>query len=61
MSRLYKRGKTYWFDFQIRGTRYRKSTGKTKRREAEEVLDREREGKGWRMLGYSKGYGLQAS
>ncbi len=43
MSRLYKRGNVYWFDFQMDGNRYRKSTGKTKRREAEEVLDSERE------------------
>ncbi len=43
MSRLYKRGNVYWFDFRVNGTRYRKSTGKTKRREAEEVLHDERE------------------
>ena len=43
MSRLYKRGNVYWFDFQINGTRYRKSTGKTKRRDAENVFHAERE------------------
>lgn len=43
MSRLYKRGNVYWFDFRINGTRYRKSTGKTKRRDAEAELDNERE------------------
>jgi len=43
MSRLYKRENVYWFDFQINGTRYRKSTGKTKRREAEDVFHAERE------------------
>ena len=43
MSRLYKRGNVYWFDFQINGTRYRKSTGKTKRRDAEDVFHAERE------------------
>jgi len=43
MSRLYKRGNVYWFDFRINGTRYRESTGKTKRRDAEEVLHDERE------------------
>jgi len=43
MSRLYKRGNVYWFDFQINGTRYRKSTGKTKRRDAENVFHVERE------------------
>jgi integrase len=43
MSRLYKRENVYWYDFRINGIRYRKSTGKTKRREAEEVLDSERE------------------
>jgi len=43
MSRLYKRGKIYWFDFQINGTRYRKSTGKTKRRDAEDIFHAERE------------------
>ncbi|MBZ0107860.1 MAG: site-specific integrase [Candidatus Scalindua rubra] len=43
MSRLYKRENVYWYDFRMNGVRYRKSTGKTKRREAEEVLDSERE------------------
>jgi integrase len=43
MSRLYKRGRVYWFDFQINGTRYRKSTGKTTRRTAEDVFHAERE------------------
>ena len=43
MSRLYKRGNVYWFDFQINGTRYRKSTGKTKRRDAEDIFHAERE------------------
>ncbi|MCR4293427.1 MAG: site-specific integrase [Candidatus Kuenenia sp.] len=43
MSRLYKRGNVYWFDFRINGARFRKSTGKTKRREAEEILHDERE------------------
>ena len=43
MSRLYKRGNVYWFDFQINETRYRKSTGKTKRRDAEDVFHAERE------------------
>lgn len=43
MSRLYKRENVYWYDFRMNGIRYRKSTGKTKRREAEEVLDSERE------------------
>jgi len=43
MSRLYKRGGVYWYDFQIQGTRYRKSTGKTKRRDAEHVFHAERE------------------
>jgi len=43
MSRLYKRGNVYWFDFQINGIRYRKSTGKTKRRDAEDVFHVERE------------------
>ena len=43
MSRLYKRKNIYWFDFQINGTRYRKSTGKTKRREAEDIFHSERE------------------
>jgi integrase len=43
MSRLYKRGNVYWFDFQIQGTRYRKSTGKSKRRDAENVFHAERE------------------
>jgi len=43
MSRLYKRGNVYWFDFRIKCVRYRKSTGKTKRRDAEDVLHNERE------------------
>ena len=43
MSRLYKRGNVYWFDFRINGTRYRKSTGETKRRAAEDVLHDEKE------------------
>ncbi len=43
MSRFYKREKVYWYDFRMHGVRYRKSTGKTKRREAEAVLDSERE------------------
>ncbi|MHC4269346.1 MAG: tyrosine-type recombinase/integrase [Planctomycetota bacterium] len=43
MSRLYKRGDVYWFDFRINGKRYRKSTGETKRRDAEDVLDDERD------------------
>jgi len=43
MSRLYKRGNVYWYDFQINGTRYRKSTGKAKRRDAEDIFHAERE------------------
>ncbi|MCP4264055.1 MAG: site-specific integrase [Candidatus Brocadiaceae bacterium] len=43
MSRLYKRGNVYWYDFQINQTRYRKSTGKIKRRDAENVFHAERE------------------
>ena len=43
MSRLYKRGNVYWFDFQINGTRYRKSTGKAKRRDAEDIFHAERD------------------
>ena len=43
MGRLYKREKIYWFDFQMNGTRYRKSTGKSKRRDAEDVFHAERE------------------
>ncbi len=43
MSRLYKRGNVYWFDFRINGIRYRNSTGETKRRAAEDVLHNERE------------------
>ena len=39
MSRLYKRGNVYWYDFSFNGIRYRESTGKTKRREAEDFLD----------------------
>ena len=52
MSRLYKRGNVYWFDFRINGTRYRESTGKTKRRDAEEVLhDKREKTKGGECLG----------
>ena len=43
MSRLYRRGSIYWFDFQMNGTRYRKSTGETKRRDAENIFHAERE------------------
>ena len=43
MSRLYKRGNVYWFDFRINGVRYRQSTGKTRRRDAEDVFHAERE------------------
>ncbi|GAX62381.1 site specific recombinase [Candidatus Scalindua japonica] len=43
MSRLYKRGNVYWFDFRINGIRYRQSTGQTKRRDAEDFLHDERE------------------
>jgi integrase len=43
MGRLYKRENVYWFDFQINGIRYRKSTGKTKRRDAEDIFHAERE------------------
>ena len=48
MSRLYKRGNVYWYDFQINGTRYRKSTGKTKRRDAEDIFHAERERQRWK-------------
>ena len=43
MSRLYKRGNVYWYDFQVECIRYRKSTGKTKRRDAEDIFHAERE------------------
>ena len=43
MSRLYKRKNVYWYDFRMNGIRYRKSTGKTRRRDAEEVYHAERE------------------
>ncbi len=43
MSRLYKRENVYWYDFRMNGNRYRKSTGKTKRRGAEAVLDSAKE------------------
>ncbi|MDP6527748.1 MAG: site-specific integrase [Candidatus Pacebacteria bacterium] len=41
MSRLYKRGNVYWYDFQYKDIRYRKSTGKTKRRDAEDIFHAE--------------------
>lgn len=39
MSRLYKRGNMYWCDFRVDSKRYRLSTGKIRRREAEVFLD----------------------
>ena len=37
-GKLYQRGDVRWADFTVRGSRYRKSTGKTNRREANDWL-----------------------
>ncbi|MGR3318555.1 MAG: tyrosine-type recombinase/integrase [Candidatus Anammoxibacter sp.] len=42
MSRLYKRGDVYWYGFRHNGIRYRQSTGKTKRWEADDVFDKKK-------------------
>lgn len=36
--RLYKRGAIYWYEFTVKGERYRKSTQRTDRAEAERVM-----------------------
>ncbi len=40
---LYKRGKTWWYEFRLNGQRIRRSTGTTSRRKAEAIARRERQ------------------